>query len=424
MALLAAALTLAGVAVSVHAEAIARQPTIPEPTWFRGWDVELPSSSSRKLMQPGLFTPGHTGSTSCNIAIVGFGSAKSQLNKVKSAKVTCTTTDAYWIKHNGGRVLVYAGKPLYNLYKSQPANWKGIQLALPNEPDFLGTGNSDAVLFFVQAGKVTFKGSVKSMNIVDWAVTHIENGTEATFENFLWQDNYGQRFPSLAAARSMVYVKSGRFINNICTVPRCHTPGFYISEGGRTIVTNTLFQNGRGHLAGAMMVTAGAIAKVDKCTFKQNQVTVNGAFGGAIFHDSCTTDTRVGKDRTAITGSTFIDNKSAGFGGAIRLGSTNGGCPKTQIKGNTFQGNHATYTGGAIDNAYCAGTQSWFTSNHFKSNTATHFNGQIAYNPTTYPKGQPGAGGRTPSGTGCPKPVITASTFSGAPTFSPPWYFP
>ena len=64
---------------------------------------------------------GHTGATACNVSIVGTGA----LNKVKSAKVSCTTTDAYWKKRNGGKVVVYAGKPLYNLYKAQPANWKG-----------------------------------------------------------------------------------------------------------------------------------------------------------------------------------------------------------------------------------------------------------------------------------------------------------
>ena len=107
------------------------------------------------------------------MSIIGTGA----LNTVKAAKVTCVTTDAYWKKRNGGKVVVYAGKPLYNLYKAQPANWKGeprplhatvpcqaadvwclnagsvprnhcvtitdqssagIQLNLPNEPDFLG----------------------------------------------------------------------------------------------------------------------------------------------------------------------------------------------------------------------------------------------------------------------------------------------
>jgi hypothetical protein len=55
------------------------------------------------------------------VTIIGTGA----LNKVKSAKVSCSTTDAYWKKRNGGKVVVYAGKPLYNLYKAQPGNWKG-----------------------------------------------------------------------------------------------------------------------------------------------------------------------------------------------------------------------------------------------------------------------------------------------------------
>jgi hypothetical protein len=54
-------------------------------------------------------------------------------------------------------------------------------------------------------------------------------------------------------------------------------------------------------------------------TFKGNQVTVNGAFGGAIFHDFCDKDKRAKKDRSFFTGNMFADNKSAGFGGALLL---------------------------------------------------------------------------------------------------------
>ena len=98
---------------------------------------------------------------------------------------------------------------------------------------------------------------------------HIENGTEPTFNSFVWQNNVGectakracttmfavqrwnascclcpstsrgvyrdtgQRFPTLAAARANVYVNSCKFINNVCTVARCHTPGIYLTEGAR-----------------------------------------------------------------------------------------------------------------------------------------------------------------------------------------------
>jgi hypothetical protein len=43
----------------------------------------------------------------------------------------------------------------------------------------------------------------------------------------------GQRFPTLAAARSILTVNGGAFINNTCTVARCHTPGIYVTEGAR-----------------------------------------------------------------------------------------------------------------------------------------------------------------------------------------------
>lgn len=51
-------------------------------------------------------------------------------------------------------------------------------------------------------------------------------------------------------------------------------------------------------------------------TFSGNQVTVNGAFGGAIFHDFCDKDKRAKTDRSFFTANKFINNKSAGFGGA------------------------------------------------------------------------------------------------------------
>jgi hypothetical protein len=41
----------------------------------------------------------------------------------------------------------------------------------------------------------------------------------------------------------------------------------------------------QGHLAGAMMVTAGAAANVQSCSFLSNSVINYGDFGGAIFHD-------------------------------------------------------------------------------------------------------------------------------------------
>ena len=56
-------------------------------------------------------------------------------------------------------------------------------------------------------------------------------------------------------------------------------------------------------------------------TFSGNNVTVNGAFGGAIFHDFCDKDARAGTDRSFFTNNTFVDNQSQGFGGAIRIGS-------------------------------------------------------------------------------------------------------
>lgn len=421
-----AALTLAALA---RGAAAASQYRIPEPTWFRGMDTELQElngafgGGGRKLLQPGVFTPGHTGLTTCTITIVGTGA----LNGVKSAKVTCTTTDNYWKTHNGGKILVYAGTPLYNLYKSQPANWVGIQLALPNEANFLGTGNGDSVLFFVQGGNIKLKGSVTGISTNNWAVTHIENGTTATFQDFTWQNLVGKYFPSLAAARSAVYVESSKFLNNVCDISSCHTPGVYISEGGRLSIVGTTFQGGKGHLAGAVMITAGAIGVIENSTFKSNQVTVDGSFGGAIFHDSCTSDSRVGTDKSLFMGNVFEDNTSQGFGGAIRLGSTNGGCPKTNITGNKFTSNSAKYTGGAIDIAYCHGIRSTFEHNSFVSNKATKFNCQIAYNPLVYATGQPNAGKPTPSGTGCQNPIVTYSTFTGAGTVTypnPNWYFP
>jgi hypothetical protein len=109
----------------------------------------------------------------------------------------------------------------------------------------------------------------------------------------------GQRFPTLAGARSRILVDSCYFVNNTCTNnTRCHTPGIYVSEGERLTVTNTTcaalsskthiyvyhafagwlqlgtsaacrFKGNRGNLAGALMITAGAVAVVSNNTFIQ-----------------------------------------------------------------------------------------------------------------------------------------------------------
>ena len=69
----------------------------------------------------------------------------------------------------------------------------------------------------------------------------------------------------------------------------------------------------------------------------------------------------------------------------------------------------------------------------FIGNKATNFNGQIGYNPLTFPstgpkKQAPRAGIATPKGAGCPKPPVTGkngNTFVGAGTavYSPEYFF-
>ena len=153
---------------------------------------------------------------------------------------------------------------------------------------------------------------------VNWATMHVENATDAYFKNFTWQNNIGassfriistasgqtrsashgqticwlqlqvlllrpkrplsiwhlyvtgQRFPTLAGARSRISVDSCRFVNNtygprlmlpayglkldvhdqrgdcpslhVCRCTnntRCHTPGIYVTEGERLTLTKS-----------------------------------------------------------------------------------------------------------------------------------------------------------------------------------------
>jgi hypothetical protein len=270
----------------------------------------------------------------------------------------------------------------------------------------------------VGAGPLKLSGYARKMSLVDWASIVIEQGTTATFTNFEFSNNVGVRFPTLAVSRSTVHITGSKWVSNVCTDKnRCHTGGLYVTEGATVIMSQSTFLSNRGHLAGAMMVTAGAAANVQSCSFLSNSVVNYGDFGGAIFHDYCRTN-RV----STFSSSRFINNVSQGFGGAIKVGSPDGGCkPKIQL--NLFQGNRAKLTGGAVYFCYCNGATPFLSKNRFYSNKASTFNGQIGYNPTTKAKEQ---GGGATGRAGCGKPTNYHNAFSGSGTtpYSKPWFFP
>lgn len=207
-----------------------------------------------------------------------------------------------------------------------------------------------------------------------------------------------------------------------------------MTEGSRAIISGTTFDGNAGHLAGSIMITSGALATIENNVFTNNLTPNYGDFGGAIFHDSCDQDSRTGGDRSYIRSNKFVKNSSAGFGGAIRLGSPDGGCPKTVISNNVFTGNTAKIIGGAIHVTYCHGVQPQWSQNTFSNNIGWQFPGQLAFNPLRQAKGQGNPGAWMDGG--CPQPGVTSNTFStnsGSsgqarqatnPEFAAPWYFP
>lgn len=391
--------------------------------------------TTRRALQTGI-SRGHTGRTSCHIEITGTGN----LFGIASARMSCdTSSDRYWQRQPfNGRISLSAGRPLYNLYKKKPKDWPGVYMVLAKDPYSPSQDCQEPVIFFVGSGKVSLSGYVRNVSVRDWAITHIESGSDVHINNFEYSKNKGVRFPTVASARSTVLVTNSKFISNTCTsVTRCHTPGVYVTEGSRATVRNTLFKGNAGHLAGSIMVTSGALATIEDNVFNNNFTPNYGDFGGAIFHDFCDKDKRTQGGRSYIRNNKFLNNESAGFGGAIRLGSSDGGCPKTVVSNNYFQGNTAKIIGGAIHIAYCHGVRPDWTSNKFVNNVARLMPGQLAFNPTTYAKGQQRAGSQT--GGGCPQPLLKACTFSTSSVssnqrrlggrgrnnrFAAPWYFP
>lgn len=412
----------AGVAAAA-AEGGFQRATWPAPAWVEDDMAQLfpnaEKGSFRKLMGVGDVPAGHTGSSRCVLNLAGSGA---RFGVKSTSSIKCTTTNSFFKKNNGGKVLLYAGRPLVNLARSKPNQFTGVTLRLPNEANFLGPNNGESVIFAVGAGKITFNGKVTGMKVVDWGVLTIEQGTLATVQDMTFTSNDGVRFPTVAVARSASQVYGSTFTGNTCTsVTRCHTPGVYVTEGSRIIIKSCRFASNRGHLAGAVMITSGALGTIDGNVFSENQAVNNGDFGGAIFHDFCDRDSRTNGGQSTMLRNLFGGNKSQGFGGAIRIGSPDGGC-SPRINGNTFSGNYAKYIGGAIHLSYCNGKRVNLERNNWRSNRASMFNGQVGFNPTRKPGAQ---GGGSTGRAGCPTPTTTGSTWSGtAPRTNNKWYFP
>lgn len=368
---------------------------IPKATWLKEEDM-LPAGGRRMLATP-----------KCTIQITGTGKQFG----VKAASIKCTSA-----------VTFFAGAPLVNYQKAHPSSFSNVKLQLPNEPNFLGTGNAEPCLFLVQVGPISLTGYVRNLWLVDWAAILVEAGTQATISGFEFTKNHGVRFPTVAIdGPGSAAISNSTWTSNVCTsVTRCHTPGVYATGGARISLTKSTFTSNKGHLAGALMITSGALGTVTSNTFTGNSCVNNGDFGGAVFHDLCTDPGAAGKQST-FRSNKFIDNKTLGFGGAMCIGSIQGGCKPT-IADNTFTGNHAKYTGGAIYFRYCGSKVPYLSKNVFNSNTATTFNGQIGYNPKTKPAKQ---GGGSSGSAGCAKPTNYKNKFTGSvPTYSPAWFFP
>jgi len=119
--------------------------------------------------------------------------------------------------------------------------------------------------------------------------------------------------------------------------------GFYL-DAGNVIITKTVFTNNTAFDAGGAVGNFNTNSVIiTSSTFIGNSVTSNaGEGGGALFLSG--TAAQVAK----VTSSTFHNNSSANFGGAI---SAEGGIVLTVTK-STFNGNQALAgAGGAIDNS-------------------------------------------------------------------------
>lgn len=350
-------------------------------TWLAEQQAAEPSAGGRRSLAGKTSNSG-----TCNVQLDGTGGS----GGVSSLKISCS-----------GNVQILVGNPIWNYYQSHRGNFKGVTISAPQQ-----AYSSEVVLFFINQ-KITLTGYARNVHVDQWAITHFEQGADATLKYFEFSNNKGYRFPTVAAARGRIRILHSSFNNNVCTASSCHTGGVYVTEGQRLSVINSKFTGNRGNLAGAMMITSGATATVTGSTFTENSTPNYGQFAGAILNDWCT-DSRA-QYRTQIKGNKFLRNKSNGFGGAIRLGtSQGGGCPDTVVKGNTFAGNRAAISGGAIYLAYCNGQRTNLEHNKFSDNVGAQFPGHITSN-----QGQ------------CPTPDTYGSTFSN-PSFimSAARYFP
>ncbi|WP_445245971.1 DUF4347 domain-containing protein [Microcoleus sp. OTE_8_concoct_300] len=137
--------------------------------------------------------------------------------------------------------------------------------------------------------------------------------------------------------------------------------GGAIRQGGGilTIVDSSFIENtanGNSQGGGAILIDSGAV-NITGSTFTGNSAQNIADGGGAIYH-------RGGGELLSILNSTFINNISAGNGGAIRNDTQ-----PLSVTSSTFSSNQAAQNGGAIVNEGAA----TITNSTFSGNTATNF---------------------------------------------------
>ncbi|MGL5831134.1 MAG: beta strand repeat-containing protein, partial [Candidatus Altimarinota bacterium] len=201
---------------------------------------------------------------------------------------------------------------------------------------------------------------------------------------------------ALTVGSGTVLVTNSDFIDNVVDASGSAGYGGAIAAfAGNVNVEDSLFDGNTAYHGGAIYVTNGFDATIERSTFIDN---TSQAGSGAIFIDSSAGD-------VDVDSSTFINNSSVLYGGAIRI--DNG---SLDVTNSTFDSNDAEY-GGAI---ITVGGINTIFNNTFTNNTAVVAGGGLYIDsPTTTWANNILEGNTAPTGPDCTEDAPGDSDSSG-----------
>ncbi|MDR1292410.1 MAG: hypothetical protein LBJ91_03320, partial [Clostridiales Family XIII bacterium] len=175
------------------------------------------------------------------------------------------------------------------------------------------------------------RGNKNRFSIGSFGALFYVSSDDVEVRNCLFEDNYGAK-SAVFRTWNTTTITGSTFRNN-----KSDDAGTVLESYKTTILTDSVFMGNKSAYGGGT-IRLSDNATVSGCTFEDNSVAGNVAFGGAIYHTGYRAITSV-----SISDSTFTGNKSGSQSGAVHIE----GAAEVVIDKCMFTGNSAS-RGGAV----------------------------------------------------------------------------